>query len=123
MSAVVACPRTRSCRSRGSRLAGPAASKLIAVRACCRAGSLYGELARFVLRLLGYRGKPQDQAQAAALGGPPGAPDKLPAPQQQQRERPARGALPGAPSGLPLPGAPAAASSGAPAWDNVWGSS
>jgi len=93
---------------------------LKAVYAIHRAGSLYGELARFVLRLLGYRAKPQEQPQGVA--GPPGAPEKLSAP-QQQRERPARGALPGAPTRSGLPAASLPASGGAPAWDNVWGSS
>jgi len=74
-----------------------------------------------VLRLLGYRGKPQEQPQSVA--GPPGATEKLSAPQQQhQRDRPARGALPGAPSRAALPSASLPASGGAPAWDNVWGS-
>lgn len=66
--------------------------------ALVRAGSLYGELARFVLRLLGYKGKPKEQQQ---MGPPPHGmmgPPRLPG-------------LPAAPGAQP----------GAPEWDNVWG--
>lgn len=63
-----------------------------------RAGSLYGELARFVLRILGYKGKPKEQP---PMGGPQAmmGPPRLPG-------------LPGAPGAQP----------GAPDWDNMWGS-
>ena len=102
-----------------------------------RAGSLYGELARFVLRLLGYKGPPKAApGEGAAGGGTPGGP---PGPVQLPGAptlpgAPARGALPGAlavaaaqphprPAGL-LPGAPArdgAGASAAPSFDSVWG--
>jgi peroxin-13 len=88
-----------------------------------RFGSLYGELARFVLRLLGF--KPKDK-KAAAQEGPPGAV------QPQQPGMPGPVAAPGHPAakhrGLPgLPGAPmrpaagaAAAASGGGQWDSLW---
>lgn len=86
-----------------------------------RFGSLYGELARFVLRLLGF--KPKDK-KAAAQEGPAGA-------QPQQPGMPSPAATPGNPAakhrGLPgLPGAPvrpavgAAAASGGGQWDSLW---
>ena len=59
-----------------------------------RAGSLYGELARFVLRLLGYRGKPQEQPQA--VHGPPGAAEKLSAASASSGRGRARGVARGA---------------------------
>lgn len=69
-----------------------------------RFGSLYGELARFVLRLLGYKGKAKD----GTVGGVDGAQ------QQQQQSHPLVPAL----SGVGMqPGSGA----GAPAWDSVWG--
>lgn len=87
----------------------------------CRFGSLYGELARFVLRLLGF--KPKDK-KAAAQEGPPGT-------QPQQPGMPGPAAAPGHPAAkqrsLPgLPGAPArpvagaAAASGGGQWDSLW---
>ena len=45
----------------------------LAVLLLCRAGSLYGELARFILRVLGYKGKPK-QAMDPAAGNPAGPP-------------------------------------------------
>jgi len=95
-----------------------------AVRAC-RAGSLYGELARFVLRLLGYKAPtkaaPAECAPGEAAPAPGGLPGGLPG-------APVRGALPGAPAApalaVPrsvLPGAPAAGGGGARSWDGVWG--
>ena len=95
------------------------------VRWLCRAGSLYGEMARFVLRVLGYKGKPAKGKQPADNGPsqqqppPPGLlqnPANLATGQQ---------ALPRG-SGTPwnhsssrqLP-APSAATQG-PGWDNVW---
>lgn len=88
-----------------------------------RLGSLYGELARFVLRLLGYRpreqgkgagqgqgakqqGPGQGQGQLALAGGAAGGTSALPA---------RRRGLPGLPGG-PM-AAPAAAGGG---WDGVW---
>lgn len=89
----------------------------------CRFGSLYGELARFVLRLLGF--KPKDK-KAAQQEGPPGAAG----PQQQQQQlgapAPALGHPAAKPHGLPgMPGAPArpGAAAGAPGggqWDSLW---
>lgn len=86
----------------------------------CRFGSLYGELARFVLRLLGF--KPKDK-KAAAQEGPPGS-------QLQQPTMPGTAAATGHPAAkhrLPgLPGAPvrpaagAAGASGGGQWDSLW---
>ena len=67
----------------------------------CRAGSLYGELARFILRILGYKSKAKPQQMPGMPGGPGGM---LPGPM-----------LPGAP-------APALPPPEAPAFDSVWGS-
>ena len=69
-------------------------------RCCRRTGSLYGELARFVLRLLGYRGK-QEQVHR-----PPGLPPGGPMPGQPQPGR--------APPGL------AAAAGPSSNWNGVW---
>ncbi len=63
-----------------------------------RTGLLYGELARFVLRLLGIKTKPRK------VQGP--GPDGLPAPQNPHRNQNYIEGPKGAPSG---------------AWDNVWG--
>lgn len=40
--------------------------------ATCRAGSLYGELARFILRLLGYKSKSKELALSNGQPGQPG---------------------------------------------------
>jgi hypothetical protein len=91
----------------------------------CRAGSLYGELARFVLRLLGYKAPakaaPAECAPGEAAPAPGGLPGGLPG-------APVRGALPGAPAAPApaaprsvLPGAPAAGGGRARSWDGVWG--
>ncbi len=73
----------------------------------CRAGSLYGELARFIFRMLGIRTKAKE-AQMQPNGQKPGAP----------RGQPRINPLPG------LPGAPAHRATPQPAggtnWDNVW---
>lgn len=73
----------------------------------CRAGSLYGELARFIFRMLGIRTKAKE-AQMQPNGQKPGAPPGQP------RTNP----LPG------LPGAPihraTAQPTGGTNWDNVW---
>ena len=67
----------------------------------CRAGSLYGELARFVLRLLGYKQQPPGlQLQQKAAAG------ELPAPGQH-------------PPGFPPNPPPAPGTN----WDGVWGPS
>ena len=73
----------------------------------CRAGSLYGELARFIFRMLGIRTKAKE-AQVQPNGQKPGAPPGLP------RTNPLPG-LPGAPAHRPTP-QPAGGSN----WDNVW---
>lgn len=72
-----------------------------------RAGSLYGELARFIFRMLGIRTKAKE-AQMQPNGQKPGAP-------------------PGQPRTNPLPGLPGALThratpqpAGATNWDNVW---
>lgn len=52
-----------------------------------RAGSLYGELGRFVLRVLGYKGKGK-QAESAKVPGQPGLP-ALPAPNNWENMWPA----------------------------------
>jgi hypothetical protein len=91
---------------------------------CCRFGSLYGELARFVLRLLGFRPKDkqhpeqQQQQQQQQQQGPQGA-------QQQQpvgpQGRPA--AKPRGMPGMPVPAARPAANSGSSGggqWDSLW---
>ena len=68
-----------------------------------RGGMLYGELARFVLRMLGVRTKPRKMQQ------PPQGPNGLPLPHQPHGnqnfiEGPKGGAAPGGGG-----------------WDNVWG--
>ena len=78
--------------------AGADARADVWVHCFCRAGSLYGELARFVLRLLGYKGKPKEQP-------PMGPPQALMGPQRLP-------GLPAAPASLPGP----------QDWDNMWGS-
>jgi peroxin-13 len=68
-----------------------------------RFGSLYGELARFVLRLLGFRpkeNKMQQQGGAIVPGGP----------QQQQQQH----------HGHAMPRHPVNGAAGGP-WDGVWG--
>ena len=75
----------------------------LAVLLLCRAGSLYGELARFILRVLGYKGKPK-QAMDPAAGNPAGPPGA------------GRPALPG----LPAPGLPAPPGAPAQDWNSVW---
>uniref|UniRef100_A0A0D3BA70 Peroxin-13 n=2 Tax=Brassica oleracea var. oleracea TaxID=109376 RepID=A0A0D3BA70_BRAOL len=70
-----------------------------------RGGMLYGELARFVLRMLGVRTKPRKMQQ------PPQGPNGLPLPHQPHGnqnyiEGPKGGAAPGGGGG---------------GWDNVWG--
>lgn len=77
---------------------------------CGRAGSLYGELARFVFRLLGFKPKPKDM-------------------QLQPHQKPGAPA-PGQPRSAPLPGLPGAPVHQAKAhqphqnpssgWDSVW---
>ena len=81
---------------------------------CCRFGSLYGELARFVLRLLGFRPKdkqqPEQQQQGAQLqqaAGPQGRPAAKP-----------RG-MPGMPVPAARP-AVSSSSSGGGQWDSLW---
>ncbi len=73
----------------------------------CRAGSLYGELARFIFRMLGIRTKAKE-AQLQPNGQKPGAPPGQP------RTNPLPG-LPGAPTHRPTP-----QSAGGTNWDNVW---
>ena len=83
---------------------------------------MYGELARFVLRLLGYKSPAKAAAAACAPGDvPPGGPAALPG-------APALGALSGAPAAIAqpfprsaLPGAPVREGAGGPGWDGVWG--
>ena len=67
-----------------------------------RAGSLYGELARFVLRLLGYKPKQQEPPKDLPAGGN----GTLAMPQQQQQHYPHSG--PGDQPAGPSP------------WDRVW---
>ncbi|KAF8091505.1 hypothetical protein N665_0444s0019 [Sinapis alba] len=73
-----------------------------------RGGMLYGELARFVLRMLGVRTKPRKMQQQQQQ---PQGPNGLPLPHQPQGNQnyigdPKSGAAPGG---------------GAGGWDNVWG--
>ncbi|KAG2318164.1 hypothetical protein Bca4012_069162 [Brassica carinata] len=69
---------------------------------CDRGGMLYGELARFVLRLLGVSTKPRKMQQQKQRQGTNG----LPLPHQPHRNQNCvEGTKPAAPSG----------------WDNVWG--
>lgn len=82
----------------------------------CRFGSLYGELARFVLRLLGFKTKDKQQAQQQQQpGGPQGAA------QQQPGPSPGRPAVkPHGLPGMPAARAPAGAGSGGGQWDTLW---
>eukprot|EP00891_Asterochloris_glomerata_P007235 jgi/Astpho2/7235/Aster-01544 len=75
-----------------------------------RAGSLYGELARFVLRLLGY--KPKDKAPAQHL---------VPGTEGQPRPGPGGANLPGLPGSAPQSSVLKAPVQGGSNWDNVWG--
>ncbi|KAL1211983.1 Peroxisomal membrane protein 13 [Cardamine amara subsp. amara] len=68
-----------------------------------RGGMLYGELARFVLRLLGVRTKPRKMQQ------PPQGPNGLPLPHQPHGNQ------------NYIEGPKAAAPGGGGGWDNVWG--
>ena len=68
-----------------------------------RGGMLYGELARFVLRMLGVRTRPRKMQQ------PPQGPNGLPLPHQPHGNQ------------NYLEGPKTAAPGGGGGWDNVWG--
>lgn len=75
-----------------------------------RAGSLYGELARFIFRMLGFKTKAKEGQQLQAPG------QKLAAVQGQPHHSPLPG-LPGAPAQRR---SPHLAGSGVSNWDSVW---
>lgn len=81
---------------------------------CCRFGSLYGELARFILRLLGFKTERRKGGLAGAKGAPgaegmsPGGPVAGPP------------ALPGMLGGPAL--GPAGPAGGGDNWNSLWSS-
>ncbi|KAL4425790.1 hypothetical protein ABPG75_009806 [Micractinium tetrahymenae] len=80
-----------------------------------RFGSLYGELARFVLRLLGFRPKDKAQKQQTPADSAPAGMQQLP----QVVPGPSRPAA--KPRGLPgMPAAAPAAGAGGGQWDSLW---
>lgn len=76
----------------------------------CRAGSLYGELARFIFRMLGFKTKSKEGQQRQVPGQkPPVAPG-------QPRQSP----LPGLPGAPPQRRGPHPTAGGGTNWDSVW---
>ena len=84
-----------------------------------RFGSLYGELARFVLRLLGFRPKDKQQGRGQQQQVPQGAQQQQPAGPQGRPAAKPRG-MPGMPVPAARPAASSGSSGGGGQWDSLW---